>query len=401
MEQPRLGTERINSIDLIRGIAICGLAPINILDFASPDDYYLTPGDLRGSDLGLWVAVFIFGMGKFISLFSVLFGAGIVLQTQRSDLAGKDTARRYLPRLAWLFLFGMLHAYLIWYGDILVGYAITGFLVFWFRKWSAGRLLTVGGLIYVGYSLLLIAAITCLAIFVESDEFWNLLSESGAGDGEEWDPTDPTGTWLQQLPGRSLIALCVQIIAIPFLIIPINGGLMLIGMAALKSGFFEGSWKPSRYRLTLFLGLGLGLCLSAIGLILTAMGGWEFRTFTLHSGWLMAATPLLVCGYAAAAVLWSRASILGWLQNGFRALGRMAFTNYIGQSVIFHLLFYGTGFGLRGQLSFTMVMLVPLAVWVFQIIASTLWFRVFRFGPLEWIWRCLTYRTWLPIRILP
>lgn len=398
MEQPRLGTQRIDSLDLIRGIAICGLAPINILDFASPDDYYFTPGDLQGLELGLWVGVLVFGMGKFISLFSLLFGAGIILQTQRSDLAQEDTTRAYLPRLGWLFFFGMLHAYLIWYGDILVGYAITGFLVFWFRKWSAKTLATVGGLVYVAYSLLLVAVIAGLAIFVESGEFWSALSGDEMAAEGEWDPEDPSGSWIQQLPGRSLIAFCVQLIGIPFLIIPINGSLMLIGMAILKSGFFTGTWKPTHYRTIMAVGLGLGVGLSVIGLFLTARDGWETRAFALHCGWFLAATPFLVGGYATTIVLWSQTSLFDGLKNGFRALGRMAFTNYIGQSVIFHLLFYGTGFGLRGQLGFGMVMLVPVAVWIVQMAASTLWLRSFRFGPLEWIWRCLSHRKRLPIR---
>jgi uncharacterized protein len=105
--------QRIEALDLIRGIAICGLAPINILDFATPDDWMFAPSDFSGIDLGLWMLVSVAGMGKFVSLFSILFGASMILQTCNLEARGRPVARGYLPRLGWLWLFGMLHGYLI------------------------------------------------------------------------------------------------------------------------------------------------------------------------------------------------------------------------------------------------------------------------------------------------
>ncbi len=257
---------------------MCGLAAINILDFAAPYDYSLTPAGLGLVGFGLWILLYIFGMGKFYSLFSLLFGAGMVLQTRQIDQAGGKTFAAYFPRLGWLFVFGMLHAYLIWYGDILVAYAITGLVVFWCRQWSPKRLVLVG-------SLVLGAAIV----------FWAVI-------------------------------------------------LVIIGLVMDSAGWRE------------FFAEDEGI-------------GWDFEDMSV-----------------------------GWLQGGLRSVGRMAFSNYIGQSLIFHLLFYGTGLGMYGQLDLCTVMLFPPVIWLLQIAVSVIWLRYFKFGPLEWLWRSLSYGKRLPLR---
>jgi uncharacterized protein len=141
---PLIERNRVEALDLVRGIAVCGLVPINSIDFGFSSMLLIYPLDLAGADLTLWMLVMGLGAGKFATLFASLFGAGMILFCGRAEASGRSAASRYLPRLAWLFVFGILHAYLIWHGDILVSYAVTGFVLFWCRNWSAKVFLIIG-----------------------------------------------------------------------------------------------------------------------------------------------------------------------------------------------------------------------------------------------------------------
>lgn len=393
-EGPRFGDQRIYSLDLIRGVAICGLAPINILDFASPEDLYLIPPDEKGFGIWIWAVVNQFAAGKFISLFSLLFGAGIILQTREIDSKLGSTASMYLPRLGWLWVLGMLHAYLIWYGDILVPYALTGFVIFWCRKWSARSQAIVGLLVHFLFIITISGLIVAVALMVPDLEGWSSEEE----DLGVLDPANMGKGWIEQMPMRASVVLLIHLIGIPVFFLPFTGSLMLLGMALLKSGFFEGTWSRISYLYCLIPSLAIGLIVGAVGLFFNWRSEWDPNTILFHTIWTVLVTPCLVFAYAILLVGWSGKSTLGWLQAGFRAIGKMALSNYIGQSLIFSLIFYGHGFDYYGKLSFSQIIMIPLAVWVVQMIFSVFWLERFQFGPLEWVWRCLSYRKRLPLR---
>ena len=380
---------RIEALDLIRGIAICGLVPINILDFASSEDWYFAPANLKDSEIWLWAFLSTFGFGKFVSLFSILFGASMILQTNKIEQLGLPVVKSYLPRLGWLWFFGMLHAYLIWYGDILVGYAITGFVVLWFRNLSARTLGIVGWGVH--FFLALFWSILLWMIFMAGfgDEIESALTETEADQGTFWDLATFSGSWIEQMPLRATFAVLTQLFGIPFVILPSCGSLMLIGMSLYKNGFFEYRWKKNSYRISLAIGFAVGIGLGLVGVLLSYRDGWNYASLIKHAPFGLLATPFLAFAYATTLVIWAQSSLLGWLQPGIKALGRMAFSNYIGQSLIFSLIFYGHGLGMRGQLSLSEVVMICPLVWIFQITISSIWLRYFRTGPLEGIWRRL------------
>lgn len=387
---------RIDSLDLIRGVAVCGLAPINILDFASPDDWLFSPVGFDRTDLVLWNLVSVFGMGKFVSLFSILFGASMVLQVDKLKSNSLPIAKTYLPRLGWLWVFGMLHSYLIWYGDILVGYAVTGFVVFWCAKWPAKLQGILGWGIHC-FCLLLLAASAILISVLGAYEWMDSPWTETEG-GTIWDPNVLKRTWIYQMPYRATVAALMHFIAIPFFILPMCGSLMLIGMSLYKSGFFELKWKKRRYYIVILSSVVLGGGASAIGVYLKGRADWTETAIFKHYSWDILVTPLAAAGYASIMVLWSGTRVFNWLQSAFKAIGRMAFSNYIGQSIIFSLIFYGHGLGYYGKLPLHEVLMICPAVWIVQMIFSALWLHYLRSGPLEWGWRSLIARRRLPLR---
>ena len=264
-------SQRINSLDLIRGVAICGLAPINIQDFATPDNWLFAPEHVSGPDTTLWIAVATLGFGKFITLFSVLFGASMTLQTRALESRSQSAVRSYLPRLGWLWLFGMLHAYFVWWGDILVGYAVTGFLVFWCRNWSAKNLAILGGSIYIAAWLILTAIIA--VIFVSGKVEFLDLAYPAEEESAFWDFAVFTGPWWEQMPLRAAVTLSLHLVVTPLITVPFCGSLMLLGMSLYKSGFFESKWKDVTYRWTFLLSIFLGFGVSLVGMWLTYRDG--------------------------------------------------------------------------------------------------------------------------------
>ncbi len=381
-------------MDLIRGVAICGLVPINILDFASSTDWFFMPTNLDGIDRPLWSALSVFGFSKFVSLFSLLFGAGIWLQTSRIESQGLPVARTYLPRLGWLWVFGLLHAYLVWYGDILVIYALVGALAYCCRRWSAKVLAWVGGAIQMSFLLFFAALISLIFLLGGGEQTAEALaSYQDSEKGTFWDMEAAfAGSWLDQMPLRSTMVLLSHFFILPFFYLPGVGSLFLVGMALVKSGFFQGQWAPSRYRATLLISASVGIALSAIGVWLTYRDGWVNTSLLKNSVWLFPATPCLTLAYATAMILWSQSSILNRLKGWLTSVGKMAFTNYISQTILFSLLFYGSGLGWRDQLSFHQVLMICPAIWLLQIVVSTLWLKHFHRGPLESLWRRLAYR---------
>lgn len=401
--------DRNLALDVVRGFAVCGLAPMNSMDFAFDGDHYFTPGGIEGFQLVLWHIQMVLGSGKFMALFAMLFGAGLVLGAQRREAKGLSVAGFTAKRLGWLWFFGCLHGYLVWYGDILVTYAVTGLILFWCRKWGL-RIQAVVGLVMLGVIPLVVTAGMIFAwagdvdlsaameeeVITEFDAYVENREKAPRWDTEHeaWVAWAMHGTWAEQMPVRALYTFFLHLLGIPFLTFWLSGGLMLIGMALFQSGFFEGRWRETSYRRLAWIGIlgGAGACM--VFSFLNQLGGWNWAGLFVHLNWIWWGTPLLALGYAAVLVRWCREADRGplpWLKRGWAAMGRMAFSNYIGQTVSLSLIYYGHGLGLRGQLSYIGVMGVALALVVGQMAISVWWLKRFRQGPLEALWRRLTY----------
>lgn len=190
---------------------------------------------------------------------------------------------------------------------------------------------------------------------------------------------------------RAIYAFCIQLFGIPLYLFWFAAMNMCFGIALMKSGFFNGRWSSGRLGKTTGAALSLGLLLTLGGYTVFAAADSSPTPFAWAYAALLAGLPLVAFGYAGLAGMWSQRKTPGFLRRGLPAVGRMAFTNYIAQSVILILIYYGHGLGLRGQLDFHEAMLIAPVVWVAQMLVSSRWLSRFRFGPLEWLWRRLTY----------
>ena len=376
---------------------------MNVQSFAMPMAAYLNPtafGPLDGANWWVWVASNVFADRKFISVFSMLFGAGLLLFADHASARGGSPVRLHYRRMAWLFVFGMAHGYLLWYGDILVWYAVCGMLVFLFRRKSPRALLIAG--------LVVISVGSCLYMFFGwSMRFWppeavrdsahlHVATTGGdtraAGGHLPFRMANPDGT---PRPADLLHPGAVPAMYELWR----AGGLMLVGMALYRQGVLTGERSEAFYRGLAAAGLLGGLPLAAYGIWRNVAAGWDIRySFFFGPQWNYWAGLLVALGYCGVVMLACRSGARAPATRRLAAVGRMAFTNYLLQTVICTTLFYGHGFGLYGRIPRTGQALVVLAIWAALLIVSPIWLRHFHFGPLEWLWRTLTYATPPPFR---
>jgi len=393
--RPVAKDDRHLSLDILRGLGVMGILAVNAVGFAQPMSVYispeLSPFPLVGSEAAAWWVVHTFFHYKFVTLFSMLFGVSILLVGgERSDVARSALLRR---RLGWLAVIGVLHGLLIWFGDILLLYACVGFVVMRFRSWPPGRLLAVGlGVVLLG-SVLAIAPYLAIEN-APPDVQRDVIAQIGQ-------PATPGGVPLAIAEMRAGLASALLHNAKDWGVLQAGsviifswrtGALMMIGMALYKWGFLTG-----RARTRVYLAL---IALGAVGL---AWSGWE-NSIKLATGFAKPQamgryqlgyeflTLPITLGYASLAILLIRSAAVRVLLTPLARLGQMAFTNYLTQSIIMTTLFWsGRGLGLFGQLDRVQLWLCVIAIWTLQLIWSPLWLARFRMGPLEWIWRRLSY----------
>jgi uncharacterized protein len=385
--------DRILSLDVIRGFAVLGILAVNAQYFAAPWFNGINPGlpplGVDETTLWSWLVMHAAFEFKCITLFSMLFGVSIFLVGgERSD---KERGKLLRSRLFWLLIFGLIHALLIWYGDILVHYALTGFLVMLARSWRARTLLIVGIVLYVLATAFQVAA-TMLFQFLPAATLEGIEAQIWSPPQEEIDRVvaamqgdlasatmENISTWLS-FAFNSVIGLMMR-----------TAGVMMIGLALFKWGFLSGKAKAWVY--WLFLALGAG----AIGFIAyeswrAAQDGFDF--VEMQSRGANINTALSIFGSLGYASLFILLTLGGWrfITGPLSAVGRMAFTNYLTQSLIMTTIFYGgRGFGLFGEVDRVELWGIVLGVWVLQLIWSPLWLSRFEMGPLEWVWRRLSY----------
>ncbi|OQW55794.1 MAG: hypothetical protein A4S17_05665 [Proteobacteria bacterium HN_bin10] len=400
---PVTAESRIKSLDVLRGFALLGILAVNAAYFAGPwqgaFNPLIEPLAIDGQTMWSWFVMHVFFEFKCITLFSMLFGASIYLVGgERSDKSRGAVLRR---RLFWLMIFGLIHGLLIWYGDILLHYALAGFLVLFARSWKPATLFIVGGILYVlAFGMQTMSG--PLMSLVPQDQLGPILEEVegvfavSPADFERMQAAYQGGlvsgiqqnidTWLQVL-GNSVFGLMPRTISV-----------MLIGMALFKVGFLSGRAPAWLYATMLLAG---ALALALIGY--QALINWNLRFDTLHMlGAGIAANAglsiFVSLGYASLLILLVKAGAQ-LLTEPLAAVGRMAFTNYILQSLIMTTIFWGggRGLGLWGEVDRPTLWAIVLGVWALQLIWSPLWLARFEMGPLEWIWRRLSYAK--PVRM--
>lgn len=381
---------RIQALDHVRGLSVLGILMVNAIAFAQPFDVYslpnLSPLPLTTADRLVWWLTDTFFESKFITAFSLLFGVSMYL-VGRDDRPSQPLYRQPLfRRLAWLALFGLLHGALIWHGDILLSYAVTG-AVFWrWRSATARTLLSLGLLLFVAGNLLVVVPLLTTSdrtagdpaqILIMLQRMWGGFLSSLKANFDVW-----AGNEWGELVGY----------------LPLTLGLMMLGLGLFKTGWLRGEGTSRSYIAALIAAIP---CLALIGLSAwqAQAHGFPFpQTLGLYdvAGRFLCLPVTL--GYAAGLILLARTPFGAWLLHPLACAGRMAFSNYLMQSLIMTAIFYGgRGLGLFGTMNHAALVPIVVAIWVAQLILSTLWLRYFRYGPFEWGWRCLTYNRRMPI----
>jgi len=411
---PLAGAERIESIDVLRGLAVLGILVMNIPTFAFSEYAFFNPtvqGGFEGADRWAWIFSHVFFDLKMMSIFSMLFGAGLIVMDTRASARGVRLAGVYYRRLTWLLLFGLLHAYIIWEGDILFTYAICGMALFPFRRLRPRWLIALGAILLLIplpinslfglFFDLMRSAANDAARGVELESWRRGLASSWEETSRGFVPTPEMlqtereqflGGYFDGLARRAPAALFMQ----TFLLVTWSfwrcAGLMLVGMALMKLGVFSAQCSSRTYLRLLVAGYALGFPLVAAGAGRLIAHNFDFvEMFKLDFHFNYIGSIGVALGHSAVVMLICRHGVLTPLRRALAAVGRMAFSNYIAQSLICALLFYGWGFALWGKVSRAELLPIVVVIWMAQIAFSLAWLARFRFGPLEWIWRTLTY----------
>jgi uncharacterized protein len=391
---PHPDAERLTSLDLVRGVAVLGILPVNIGWFFMTQPGWWNPwlpdGDPGNGPVAL--LTWFFFEQKFITLFSLLFGAGLAIRFDRARARGGPFAERLLRRQGVLLLFGILHLHLLFYGDILTTYALLGSIA-WLACWLGQR------------ELLIVAA----GFFGAACVIWSWMWLSPPGELErgvqplamnwvvlldEWPMIFGTNRLglVESMTSGAGMGSRLFLAAYFGLTVWITYGLyvlacFLLGMYLMRSGVFHDPGAHRQFLRGLALtGLALGIPLNAAFAATQALLP-EATFLTLFSG---IAAPPMSLAYLSLLLLWSASGRLPRLRRWLRATGRMALTNYLSQSLFLNLLFTGIGLGRFTQHFGRLAALgVIVLIWSFQIAFSAAWLRLFRMGPVEWLWRTL------------
>ncbi len=409
---------RINSIDQLRGVALLGILLINIVGMALPNPAYFDPSGY-GGDTGLNLRVFFVNSvlfeGTMRALFSMLFGAGVLLFARKKEDDGiwSELTGAWYKRCIWLIVFGLIHAYLlIRPGEILYYYGIVGMFIFPVRKASAKKL--------IGFSIFLFTTITLLNIYDSRKVMYLQQEATMAAAMEERGAELSTEqkrameAWNQKLTdykpdviSREKVVMDMRLgyLSAVRTMAPISLffqttfffrhgfldvlSMMLLGMGLFKLGIFHGERKAAFYGLMVLVGYGVGIPLN-----------WYETTFYMNDNFSVVSyftnqityelgRIFTTMGHVGTVMLCARSAIPGFLKSAMAAVGRMALTNYVMHTVIATTLF--GAFRQFGQWQRFELYYLVLLIWLFQLIVSPIWLSYFLFGPLEWMWRWLTY----------
>lgn len=390
-----------------------GILLMNMSSFAMPGWAYSNPLAYGGDDILNRLAFslsHIFADQKMMALFSMLFGASVILVTRNMEKKGQSSFKFHYLRNFWLLIIGLLHSVLIWDGDILMIYALCSFVLYLGRKlpakWQFGLGLSIF-FVPAFYNVWANSALPSLQTAdiqsleaawqpTETDIAEEITYYRGSyGNQVAWRlGTANSGTDDGYTDGQGILDLgqTLEFFLRAF-------GMMLVGMAYYNWGVLTAKRSDDFYWKLAAVGFGLGLPLVLIGLFQFTVNGWS-ATHSLFVGrnWNHLATPLIASGYIALVMLWSRSDFLNDLRDRLAAAGRMALTNYIGQSILGTFIFYGFGLGLFGSVSRVQQGFFILLIWTLQLLFSKWWLSRYQYGPLEWVWRMLSRLQWQPLK---
>lgn len=432
--EPVAETNRIKTLDMLRGFALLGILLMNIPGFSMADySFEAFKNDPGSFNFWLFQTIGVLFEGKMRAMFGMVFGAGVLLFIANKSMKSGSIHALYYRRMFWLLLFGLFHSHIIlWTGEILYLYAVCGMILYWFRNVAAKYLVwavpivavasfVAGTIHYQGIREKRLAYVDATTAQSEN----KTLTEAQTIALTDWREIEKT-----MIPSREdarentrkmksdyatvagFLRPLVWQWQTKYLIFEIwdSLALMLLGLALFKWGFLTGSWSNKDYWKVVKIGYGIGL-----PLVLYA-NYYYFQHFsTLEANlarmeqvpinWVNLIYPfqriLLVMAHAAALILLYKSGKIQGLFRRLEAVGQMAFTNYITHSVVCTLFFFGYGLNFYGAFEYYQIYYVVLVIWIFQLIVSPIWLKHFQFGPLEWLWRSLTYWKLQPMRREP
>jgi uncharacterized protein len=416
---PVTGKERINSMDVMRGISLLGILLMNITGFGLPNAYAdpTNWGGSSGWNLKSWWADAMFFEGTMRGMFSMLFGAGIVIFMSRSTTPTGDirVANAFFRRLLWLFLFGIIHAYiLLWDGEILYPYALIGMFAFSFRGWKP-KYLVMGA-----FFLLLCSTALSVKDYLKDKGTYTkyITAKTKKGNGQSLEKKDSTAidAWKQLTERRKpskekseedIAEYNKDYISLVWYKATVNQfmqtfvmyryffwdilSMMLLGMAFFKTGIIKAERSNRFYILMMVVGYAIGLSVNYFETRHVISSHFSIMSQSLTDITYDFGRVFTTFGHVGLIMLFIKSGILGFFRRSLAAVGQMAFSNYIMHTIICDIIFLGIGFGFYGKLQRYELYYVVFGIWIFQLIASPLWLKYFNFGPLEWGWRSLTY----------
>jgi uncharacterized protein len=401
--------DRYVSIDAVRGFAVLGILLMNIVGMGLPSFAYLDPtyaGGATGADFWTWAINNVATDGKMRALFTMLFGASTVLIAGRAEGGPLGPIQTHYRRMLWLFVFGMIHAYFLWWGDILVTYALAGLVIFPFRKLSPRLLIAIGVVVLgaqLGFNLWEANALAAMhaaalapgasaAAIADWQAASQLVAPPAAMKAQE--VAGFGGGFMDALRARAKVALLLQEVLMPTGEIPEAIGQMFLGMALFQLGFFTLKWSTRAYGAMIAVGYLVAVPATAWLAWQIAQSNFDPIVLNRLEAWQQVTRPLIGLAHASVVLLVVRAAAAPAVVNRLAAAGRMAFSNYLMTSIITTLVFCGFGLGLYGRLSRFEELAVVAGVWVFILAWSQPWLARFHYGPFEWAWRSLVQ--WKP-----
>lgn len=410
-------SERIHALDIMRGIVLFGILLMNINGFGLAGAYGdpTVSGGATGWNLTTWITTNMFFEGTMRALFSLLFGVGMFILLSRLEKkgAGIKGADIYFRRLIWLLIFGLIHGYLLlWTGEILYDYALMGFIVYSFRDLPPKKLLVIATILFA------FGAVWYYADYKKDIKFMDNVALSQTYKSENKELTkelkEADFKWQEMQYKRSAEGIAEYndnmrkgYLDIVTFLAPKNQhsdenwpyrydlwdvlSMMLIGIALFKLKVLSAEKSYRFYGIMTILGYGVGLTTNYFEINYIMDHNFSLLSYSRTNITYDLGRVGVAIGHIGLIMLFCKLPLLKWLKFGLTAVGKMALTNYVMHSIICMFYFTGVGFGMFGKLQRHELLYVVFLIWIFQLILSPIWLKYFHFGPLEWIWRNLSY----------
>ena len=397
---PIRAAERISEIDILRGFALFGILMVNMSFFKMPVilDRFPSSHPAGMEYLAAWF-IQLFFTGKFYAIFSFLFGLGFYIFMERTLAKGLELVPLYRRRLLALLLFGFVHLFILWTGDILFTYAITGFILLIFRSKTIEAIRKwIISLFFISFVLNgALMLFKTMGKAVAPKEYEAIMSELVASAVKVY-----TGGSFSEIVAFRLVNEVPYVIISLIVWIPAVLAFFLCGLYVGKKGIFRDLSGHAAYLARI---RNIGFPLGGIFLLLTIFvetGIWPVSHLirqSLFASFNYLASLFIFPAYIATLLLFLQGERGKKILAPIAATGRMALTNYLAQTVICIFIFYGFGLGLYGQVAVTTGIILTIAIYLVQVVWSSLWMEKFNYGPMEWLWRVMTYKSIQPFLI--